>query len=154
MRWTKRIHHCIIFQTFECSNESSTNSSCYSWNCKVRVYSNVISLFSVMKDNSSVTFSSNLIYTLDKPHVYFTQTSCILYTNLIYTLHKPHVYFTQTSYILETKIDHHSETLGFLSGWVKIHKIPHIIFETASQFFFNFASLFSVKRDNSSVFFS
>ena len=40
----------------------------------------------------------------------------------------------QTSDILWTKIDK-SEILGLLSGLVKIHKIPHVIFETTSQFF-------------------
>ena len=43
-----------IFQTFECSNESSPNSSQHFRNCKVKVYSNFASLFSVMKNNSSV----------------------------------------------------------------------------------------------------
>ena len=56
MLWTKRAHQSTIFQTFECSNESSPNSSCHFWNHKVRVYSNFASLFSVMKDNSSVFF--------------------------------------------------------------------------------------------------
>ena len=60
--WTKRVHQCIIFQTFECSNESSPNSSCHFWNHKVRIYSNFAPLFSVMKDNSSAFFSSNLTY--------------------------------------------------------------------------------------------
>ena len=40
-----------------------------------------------------------------------------------------------------------------LSGWVKIHQITHVIFETTSQFFLNFASLFSVMRGNYSVLF-
>ena len=66
MLWTERVHQCIIFQTFECSNESSPNSSRHSWNHKARVYSNFAPLFNVMKDNSSVFFSSNLTYTLNK----------------------------------------------------------------------------------------
>ena len=64
MRWTKRAHQCIIFKTFECSNLKSSNSSCHSWNHKPN--SKFAPLFSVMKDNPSVFFSSNLIYTLDK----------------------------------------------------------------------------------------
>ena len=49
---TKRAHQCTVFQTL-----------CHFWNQNVRVYSNFASLFSVMKDNSSVSFfSSNLIY--------------------------------------------------------------------------------------------
>ena len=31
----KRACQCTIFQTFECSNDSSPNSSCYFWNHKV-----------------------------------------------------------------------------------------------------------------------
>ena len=41
------------------------------------------------------------------------------------------------------------------SALVKICQIPHVIFGSISQFFFsNFASIFSVMKDNSSVFFS
>ena len=54
--WTKRAHQSTTFQAFECSNESSTNSSCHFWNHKVTVYSNFVSLLSVMKDNSAVFF--------------------------------------------------------------------------------------------------
>ena len=60
--WTKRANQYTIFQIFEHCNESSPNSSCHFWNHKARVYSNFASLFSVMKDNSSVFFSSNLLY--------------------------------------------------------------------------------------------
>ena len=36
---------------------------------------------------------------------------------------------------------------GLLSGWVKIHKIPHVIFETTLvSFSLNFVTLFSVMR--------
>ena len=60
---------------------------------------------------------------------------------------------TQTLHTLE-KRSHEGEFFKLLSGWVKIHRIPHVIFETASQFvFFNFVSLFIVMRDNSSVLF-
>ena len=97
MFWTKRAHQCTIFQAFGCSNESSPNSSCHFWNRKVRIYSNFTSLFSVMKDNSSAFFNSNLI--------------------------------------LWTKIAHQSEIFGLSSGWVKIYQIPHVIFETTSQYF-------------------
>ena len=40
-----------------------------------------------------------------------------------------------------------------LSGWVKIHQIPHVKFETTTSFSLNFESLFSVMRGNSSVVF-
>ena len=52
----------VQFFRLECSNESPPNSSCHFWNYKVRVYSNSASLFSIMKDNSSVFCSSNLVY--------------------------------------------------------------------------------------------
>ena len=58
----KRAYQCTIFQTFECSNESSPSSSCHFSIHKVKVYSKFTSLFSVMKDNSSVFFSLNLIH--------------------------------------------------------------------------------------------
>ena len=66
MLWTKRAHQYIIFQIFEYSNESSPNFSCYFWNHKARVYLNFTSLFSVMKDNSSVFFLAHTTYTLNK----------------------------------------------------------------------------------------
>ena len=56
---TKRAHQCTICQTFECFNESSPNSSCHFWNHKVRVYSNVASLF-------PLHFLAQTVYTLDK----------------------------------------------------------------------------------------
>ena len=46
-------------------------------------------------------------------------------------------FLAQTAYTLD-KIAHWSEILRLLSAWVKIHQIPHVIFETTSQFFFNF----------------
>ena len=55
-----------FFQTFEYSNESSPKSSCHFWNHRFRVYSNFASLFSVIKDNSSVFFLAETLYTLDK----------------------------------------------------------------------------------------
>ena len=54
------------FQSFECSNESSFNSSCHFLNQKVRVYSNFASLFIFIKDNSSVSFLAQSSNTLDK----------------------------------------------------------------------------------------
>ena len=52
--WTKWAQQSTILQTVECSNESSPNSSCYFWNHQIGVYSNLASLFSVMKNNSSI----------------------------------------------------------------------------------------------------
>ena len=54
--WTKRVDQCTVFQSFECSNESSPNSSCNFWDHKVRVYSSFASMFSVMKDSLFVFF--------------------------------------------------------------------------------------------------
>ena len=51
---TKRTHDSTISQIFECTNEGSPNSSCHFRNHKVRVYSNFVSLFSFIKDNSFV----------------------------------------------------------------------------------------------------
>ena len=69
MFFTKRVHQCTIFQTFECSNESFPNSSYHFCKQKVRVYSNLSSLFSVMKGNSSVVFQFKLhILWTEKDH--------------------------------------------------------------------------------------
>ena len=48
------------------------------------------------------------------------------------------VFFYPKLPILRTKIARQSEIFGLLSGWMKIHQIPHVIIETTSQFFFKF----------------
>ena len=60
------------------------------------------------------------------------------------------VFFQLKPHILWTKIAHWSNIFGLLSGWVRIHQIPHVIFETSSQFFFK---LFNVMINKSSVLF-
>ena len=44
--------------------------------------------------------------------------------------------FLSQTFILWTKRAHRCETFRLLSGWVKIHQIPYVMFETTSQFFF------------------
>ena len=46
------------------------------------------------------------------------------------------VFFLAQTFILWTERTHRSEILRLLSGWVKIHPIPHVMFKTTSQFFF------------------
>ena len=46
------------------------------------------------------------------------------------------VFFLLKPHIRWTKIALRSEIFGLLSGWVKIHNIPHVIFEITSYFFF------------------
>ena len=65
----------------------------------------------------------------------------------------PLYFFLSQTFILWTKRTHRSKISRLLSVWVKTHQISDVIFETTSQFFLNFASLFSVMRDNSSVLF-
>ena len=49
----------------------------------------------------------------------------------------PLYFLAHTSYILwSEKTDHQSEIWGLLSDGVKIHKVPHVLFKTADQFFF------------------
>ena len=115
MFWTKIAHQSAVFQTFECFDESSTDSSCHFWNYKVRFYSSFASVFSVMKDNSLQMYS----------------------------------FVAQTLYTLNKRA-HRKEIFRLLSGWVKIHQIPHVIFKTTNLgFFSNLASLLSVMRENS-----
>ena len=47
--WTKRAAQCTIFHTVMCCNESSPNSSCNFGSHRVRVSSNVASMFSLWK---------------------------------------------------------------------------------------------------------
>ena len=71
------------------------------------------------------------------PHVNFETTR----SRLIQILHHCSVsfllciYLSQT-FILWTKRAHRSEIFRLLSGWVKIHQIPYVMFETTNHFFF------------------
>ena len=56
-------------------------------------------------------------------------------------------------YTFDKRSPYRSEIFRLLSVWVKIHQIFYVIFETKVSFSLNFASLFSVMRDNSSVLF-
>ena len=54
-------------------------------------------------------------------------------------------YVFSSNLIVLEKIAYRNEIFGLLSGWVKIHKIPHVIFETKLvRFLLNFASLLSI----------
>ena len=117
MLWTKRAHQCTMFQTFECSNRSSPNSSCHFWNHQARAYSNSTLLFSVMKDNSSI-FLAKTSYTLDK---------------------------NSTS-------KWNFRTFEWL-GRLKFTKFLMTYLKSQFSFSLNFASLFNLMRDNSSVLF-
>ena len=61
------------------------------------------------------------------------------------------LYFLAQTFILWTKRTNRSEIFTLLAGLVKICQILYDMFETTSQFFLNFASLFNVMRDTSSV---
>ena len=50
--------------------------------------------------------------------------------------HISSVFFLSQTFILWTKRAHRSKTFRLLSGWVKIHQILYVMFETTSQFFF------------------
>ena len=50
------------------------------------------------------------------------------------------VFLAQTPYTLDKNSAHWSKIFELLSGWVRIHKIPHVIFETTSHFLFKFRS--------------
>ena len=62
MLWTKRAHHCTIFQTLECSNESSPNFSCHFETTRpdfVRILHHCSVLWKI---TPLYFFSSNLIF--------------------------------------------------------------------------------------------
>ena len=69
MLWTKVAHQSTIFQNFECSNESSLNSSCHFWNQKVRVYSNFVQSSVPLKITPLNFCGSNLEYFGQKEHI-------------------------------------------------------------------------------------
>ena len=46
------------------------------------------------------------------------------------------LYFLSQAFIIWTKRARRSEIFRHLIGWVKIHQIPYVMFETTSQFFF------------------
>ena len=114
--WTKRAHQNTNFQIFECFNEGLPNSSCQFWNRKVKVSSDFASLFSVMKDNSSLFF--------------YLKPLC----------------FGQKEPI-EVKFPD-----IWVVGW-KFSKFLMSCLKLQVSFSLNFASLFSVMKDNSSVLF-
>ena len=47
-----------------------------------------------------------------------------------------YVFLQRKPYIPWTKRAHRKDIFRLLSGWVKLHQITHVIFETTSQFFF------------------
>ena len=46
------------------------------------------------------------------------------------------LYFLAGTFVLWTKRARQSEIFRLLSGWVEIHQIPYVMFETTSQLFF------------------
>ena len=54
--------------------------------------------------------------------------------------------------ILWTKRAHQKRIFRLLSGWVKIHQIPHVIFEITSQFFYNIC--ITLQRHERELFFT
>ena len=46
------------------------------------------------------------------------------------------IFLSQTFILSTKKRAHRSEIFRVLSGWVKIHQIPYVMFENTSQFFF------------------
>ena len=53
--------------------------------------------------------------------------------------------------MISTKVVDQVQIFRLSAARVKVHQIPHVIFQTKSQFFFGF--LFNVMRDNYSVLF-
>ena len=46
------------------------------------------------------------------------------------------LYFLALTLILWTKRAGQSQIFRLLSGWMKVHQVPYVMFETTSQFFF------------------
>ena len=97
--WTKRAHLCTIFRFLGALMVKVHPILMPFLKPEGQAFSNFASLFTTMRDNSSVFFQL-------KPH------------------------------IIWKKIAHRSGIFGLLSGWVKIHQIRHVIYETTSEFSF------------------
>ena len=69
-------------------------------------------------------------------------TYVIFETKSHFSRHNSFVFFQFKSHILWTKMAYRCEIFGLLIGWVKIHQIPHVVFATASQFFFKLCITF------------
>ena len=99
MLWTKTAHQCTIFRLLGALMMKVHPIPMPFLKPQGQGFSNFASLFTAVRDNSSVFFQL-------KPH------------------------------ILWTKIAHRSEIFELLSGLVKIHQIPHAIYEITSEFSF------------------
>ena len=167
----QRADQWTILQTFECSNKSSPNSSCHFWNHKVKVYANFASLFNVMKDNrflmlflklqGQVFFKFCIIVQCHEryliPHAIFETTR----SRFIQILHHCSVSWKITPvYFLVQTLSYFEQKepieVKFSDFWVKgwdFTKLLMLYLKPHANFTLNFASLFSVMRDNSSILF-
>ena len=135
---------------------SLLSTTCVTIHQMTYVISETISHFS--RHSPSIFFSSNITYFLAKQpikvkifrlataRIKTDQVPHVIYLGFIQILHQcsvsskitPLYFFLLKPHILQTKIVHQSGIFGLLSGQVKIHKIPHVIFETTIRFFFKF----------------
>ena len=67
--------------------------------------------------------------------------------------HNPSVNFKLVHFLLWTKGSHHSSNFDTFESLVKVSQVPHVISKRTVIFSSNFASLFNVMKDNSSVLF-
>ena len=89
------------------------------------------------RHNSSVFFQQE-IYILSTRVAHFHDT-----THLHFSRHNSSVFFQQKIYILSTKKPIRVQIFRLSTAEVKVHRIPHAIFQTKSQFFFKLFCTFS-----------
>ena len=140
---------------------------------RVSFSSNFASLFSVIRHNSSVFFHLNL-YIQKVPikvQIFRLSTACMKINQIFMSLFKPQVSFplilqhpSVSSHKIPLEISNwiiicfwQKEPINvpffrLLSALMKVHPIPLAIFDKV-RVYSNFASLFSVVKDNSFVFF-
>ena len=56
------------------------------------------------------------------------------------------IFFQLKPHILRTKISNRSEFFGLFSGWMNIHTIPDVMFETTSQLFIKLCITFQCQE--------
>ena len=171
--WIKAYHKSPNFETFKCFGENLPNSSCYFPNNK--------SVFPQFLHHSLLvcTFLPQTWYTLvinsqwkcnflillsarvkicQIPHVSFEATCQFLFIFLIirqchYSVIIPLKIFSTCIFYFGQKDFIKVPILTLSSVLVKICQIPHLICKPQDSFSSNFAWLFSIIKDNFSVFF-
>ena len=88
--------------------------------------------------------SAKTLYTENLTFNYWCGNSQSYLSLYHFLQNKSSVFFLLKQYMISTKVGHQVQIFRLSAAPVKIHQIPHLIFQTKSQFFFKVLDLFSV----------